>query len=156
MELNDLKSEFKPLGKKYKLPSFDELNEAFEIDRIERETDFLLREVRKSMMDKILRYIQFTEMMLNPAQAPPMFLMFLKEVTEGERKIIQGCYKNFVELELHSLRLEIDYEESKEAGLIREIFDTWQNTRPEMGKVIDVLEKNWNGSPSVKIKGYFG
>ena len=54
MELKDLKKEYGKLEKKHKLPSFKEVNETFEIDKIENESDCLVREVRKIIMDKII------------------------------------------------------------------------------------------------------
>lgn len=156
MELKDLKSEYEKIAKKYKLPAFGELNEAFEIDKIDRETDCLLREVRKVMMDKIVRYIHFIEMMINPTQAPPMFLIFVKDVTEKERAIIEKVYKNFVELELVNLRLEIDYSEAEEAKAIKDILDVWNRTKPDALSVIGIMDKNWKGTSVKKDKSYFG
>ena len=157
MELKDLKARYEKLSKKYKLPSFKELNECFEIDRIERDVDNVLREVRKVMMDKIIGYIRFLEMMISPAQAPPMFMIFVKSVSDSERKTIENVYKNFVELELTALKLEIDYSEEGEAKSIKNIFNVWNKVRPDMRKVLGVMEKNWNSSSSEKKeKTYFG
>jgi hypothetical protein len=156
MELVGLKKEYGNLAKKHGLPDFKEVNECFEIDRIERDTDFLLREVRKTMMDKVVGYIRFLEMMINPSQAPPMFMMFLKDVTEAEKKTIQTVYKNFIELELLSLKLEVDYSEAREAEAINGILKAWHDTRPDLRATIGVMEKNWNSGAEKKDKGYFG
>ena len=156
MELKELKSEYDKLVVKYKLPSFKELNEAFEIDRIERDTDCVLREVRKIMMDKIIGYVRFMEMMINPSQAPPMFMLFLKNVDGDERKTIEKVYKSFVELELHSLKLEIDYSEDEEAKAIKNILNIWNNTKGDLRASIGIMEKNWNSASVKKEKGYFG
>ena len=46
--LEELKKKYEKLQKQYSLPSFEKLNEEFDIEKIaENETDFLLREVRK-------------------------------------------------------------------------------------------------------------
>jgi len=156
MELKDLKTSYEKLSKKHKIPSFRELNECFEIDRIERDTDSVLREVRKVMMDKIIGYIRFLEMMISPAQAPPMFMIFVKSVSDSERKTIENVYKNFVDLELTALKLEIDYSEEGEAKSIKDIFNVWNKIRPDMRKVLGVMEKNWNSASVKKEKGYFG
>jgi len=156
MELKDLKSQYAKLVDKYGLPGFKELNEAFEIDRIDRDTDCILREVRKAIMDKIVGYIRFMEMMINPSQAPPMFLLFLKNVDDKEKKIIEMVYKNFVELELHSLKLEVDYSEEEEAKTIKRILKVWNETKLDLRGTIEIMEKNWNSSSTKKEKGYFG
>lgn len=55
-----LKKQYEPLRKKYKLPSFDELNKEFEIEKIqEKETDFILREIRKGMGEKVGAFLRF-------------------------------------------------------------------------------------------------
>jgi len=156
MELKDLKSQYDGLTRKYKLPAFKEVNEIFEIDRIERDTDCILREVRKAMMDKIVSYIRLVEMMLNPAQAPPMFMMFVKSIGDGDRKVIEEVYKNFIELELRSLKLEIDYAEEDEAKAIKHIIDVWHETEPSLRSLIGIMERNWRGTSEKKDKGYFG
>lgn len=157
MELKDFKVEFKKIAKKHKIPSFDELNECFEIDRIERDTDFLLREVRKTMMEKVVSYIRFLEMMLNPAQAPPMFLMFIKTLKEEDVKNLQKVYEKFIEVELLALRLEVDYSEDGEAKSIQKIFDMWNLQKKDLGKILDVMERNWKSvGTEKKERGYFG
>ena len=72
MELKDLKKEYSDLAEKYKLPSFKELNENFEIEKIDKDTEILLRDVRKVMMEKIVNSLGFLEMFLNPMNAPRM------------------------------------------------------------------------------------
>lgn len=156
MELKDLKLQYDGLTRKYKLPAFKEVNEIFEIDRIERDTDCILREVRKAMMDKIVSYIRLVEMMLNPAQAPPMFMMFVKSISDGDRKVIEEVYKNFIELELRSLKLEIDYAEEDEAKAIKHIIDVWHGTESSLRSLIGIMEKNWNSKSEKKDKEYFG
>ena len=42
------------LNKKHNLPKFDELNRDFEIDKLDKETDFLLKAIRKIIMEKIM------------------------------------------------------------------------------------------------------
>ncbi|MCH7568884.1 MAG: hypothetical protein IIA87_05695 [Nanoarchaeota archaeon] len=156
MKLKELKEGYAKLSKKYNLPDFKKLNEAFEIDRIERDTDNVLREIRKTMMDKIIGYIRFVEMLINPAQAPPIFMIFVKEISVRDRGVFENVYKNLIELELSSLKLEIDYSEVGEAETIKNIFQTWDNLKPDLRSVLDIMKKNLNSSPSKKEKGYFG
>lgn len=156
MELEELKSNYKELSKKYQLPSFEELNENFEIDRIDRDTDTLAREIRKVLMEKVISYIKFIEMILNPSTAPPMFLIFLKQITQDEKHTIEETYKPLVDLELKALKVEIEYSEKSEAEQISEINKTWNKIKPNLLKIIQIMEKNWNSSTNKKDKSYFG
>ena len=156
MELKDLKSQYTKVAEKYKLPSFTLINENFEVDRIERETECVVREVRKIMMDKIIGYIRFLEMMINPVQAPPMFLIFVRNINAEDKNVIEKVYKNFIELELLSLKLEIDYREEEEAKAIKKILEVWNKTKQDLKAVIEIMEKNWRSGENKKEKGYFG
>ena len=155
-EVSELRKKYEGFVENYDLPGFKELNEAFEIDRIEREGDCFLRDVRKSMMEKIVRYIHFIEMMINPAQAPPMFMIFVKNIGKSDRNALENVYKNFIELELRALKNEIDYSEKEEAESIKHIFDVWNKSKKELRMVIGIMEKNWKGSPEKKERDYFG
>ena len=157
MDLKELKKSYNDLSKKHKVPSFEKLNEYFEIDRIERDTDYILREVRKAMMEKIIGYVRFLEMILNPSQAPPMFIMFMKGITEKERGMVNDVYKSFIELELKSLKLEIDYSEEHEVETINLIFETWGEKRKVLKDIIGFFEKNWKTEKiDKKTRGYYG
>jgi DNA replication initiation complex subunit (GINS family) len=154
MELNDLKSEYEKLEKKYKLPSFKEINESFEIDRIDRESDILLRVVRKMMMEKILNSLGFVEMLMNPMNAPRMYHAYIKSMTPEEKKIIDKLYNDMSELSIASLECEIDYDENEEADLIKEVYNTWIGLRKDFKKVFEKIRK-----PSKEVKrdrDYFG
>jgi hypothetical protein len=51
VELSKIKKEYSVLEKKYDLPSFEELNQNFEIEKIEHESDCLIRVFRKMAID---------------------------------------------------------------------------------------------------------
>ena len=70
MGLKELKKKYADLSKKYKLPNFVNLNEDFEVEKIERDTDLLLKAIRKVMMEKIVNSMSFLEMLLNPVNSP--------------------------------------------------------------------------------------
>jgi hypothetical protein len=154
MELDELKKEYEPLGKKYGLPVFSELNNVFEIEKIERESEHLLKIVRKVMMEKIVQSLQFLEMLLNPMNAPRMYIPFVKSVTESDKKVLNDIYGKFAKLSIASLRLELDQGEEKEAELIKECFEVWKDTSGDFAGIIDKI-----GNPvefQKKDKGYFG
>ena len=156
MDLEELKLKYAKLSEKYNFISFKELNEAFEIDRIERETDCVLREVRKTMMDKVVNYMRFLEMFIYPSQAPANFMFFIKEINSFEKKVIEKIYMEFVELELNSLRLEVGYSEKNEAEAIKKIYRVWNSLKKDLLSVFDFMERNWKSVSNKKEKTYFG
>lgn len=155
MELKDLKKEYGVLAKKYKLPSFQEVNENFEIDKIDKETDCLLRLVRKVMMEKIVNSLSFLELLLNPMNAPRIYLDYIKSSISEDKKEIDKIYTSLGALSLASLDLEIDYTEKKEAEMIRRIYDSWIALKPEFRKILKNM-KHPNNIIVKKEKSYFG
>ena len=64
-KLAKLKKNYSEIGKKHKLPSFEEMNKEFQIEKVaEDETDFLLRDIRKAVGDKLANYMKFAEAVL--------------------------------------------------------------------------------------------
>jgi hypothetical protein len=155
MELEDLKEEYAKFEKKYKLPKFDELNLDFEIDKIDRETDFLLRVFRKVMMEKVVNSLQFLDMLLNPGNAPRIYYSYIKSMEEKDREIINKLYGKLGQLSLDSLYLEIDNTEEQEAELIKEIFKVWKEIGDDFKKILGNVKKP-QGNGMKKEKNYFG
>ena len=84
--LEDLKKDYEKLKSKYALPSFKELNEEFDIEKAaEQETECLIREVRKLIMEKVIAYLRFIEMLLNPSNAPMFFFALVKGLTSVDK-----------------------------------------------------------------------
>ncbi len=154
MELKELKKIYEILSRKYKLPSFKELNEDFDIEKIDKESDILLKVVRKIMMEKIINALGFLEMLLNPSNAPRMYIPFLSSMTMDDRKEIDSMYDVLAKLSLSVVLLETKYEEKKEAIAIRSIYDSWQGLKNKLESLVRKIER-----PSMqqkKEKSYFG
>lgn len=155
MEFVDLKKNYSILEKKYRLPAFDKLNEDFEIDKIDKESDLLLRYVRKIMMEKIVNSIGFLEMLLNPVNAPRIYISYVRSMTAEDKKIIDEMYSALGNLSVSALELEIDCSEKSEAEIIKHIYEIWQQQKPKFRKIINNLKKP-NNIAAKKEKSYFG
>jgi hypothetical protein len=159
MEVKELKKMYEELGKKFKLPSFKELDENFEIFKIDRESDALLRAVRKQMMEKIVNSVGFVEMLLNPANAPRMYFSYLRAMSAEDKKTLEGIYSAFSDLVILSLQAEIEYDEKTEVELIKKINQVWKDNSPGFLKILKNIVKpneNNNTGLSKKEKNYFG
>jgi len=145
--LAKIKNQYISLQKKYKLPSFSELNEDFEIEKLqERETDFLLRNVRRMITEKISNVLRFLELILNPSETPtPLFVFaMLKNISPETRKEIEVLYRKLSSIELSSLSLDINYNEKKEAELIKGIVKSWPKIKEGLGNITEKLEMAWS------------
>ena len=155
--LDDLKKDFSIYEKKYNLPSFEKLNEDFDIEKAaEKETDFLLREVRKIIMDKAIAYLRFIEMLINPSNAPMFFLGLIKSFTQEDKKILEKMYSKLGEFEINVIEIDNVYSEKDEAEFIINIYKEWQKMKEDMKKIIEALRRSWNSKSNKKEKGYLG
>ncbi len=145
MELSDLKSEYEKLHKMYSLPSFNEMNSHFDIGKIERDSGNILKDIRKVCSDKISHYLRLLELMLNPSQASPMFLILLKEITVKDKKVMESVFTSFIELEIEAYKLDVKPSLENESVLINKIFSVWNNNSSNLLFLIDILERNWKG-----------
>ena len=155
MELKELKEHYSKLEAKHKLPSFKELNDSFEIDKIDKESDTLLRVIRKVMMEKIVNSLGFLEMLLNPMQIPRMYMFFVKVMNMDDKNIIEKIYNEFSELSMNSLECEINYNEKDEAELIKKIFKKWISQKQNFQKIFSKIKNPGNGDLK-KERSYFG
>ena len=150
-----MKKRYEILQKKYKLPEFDNINSRFDIGKIEIYSGNLLRDIRSVMMERVLHYVRLLELMLNPAQATPVFMVLLREINNSDKEVMNRVFNSFVSLELKSFKLDIGSDEEKEAKHIKEIFETWDKTSDDLIKLIDVMERNWKTGQKKKDKDYF-
>ena len=155
--LDELKQDYEKFKKKYKLPSFQELNEEFDIEKVAaHETDCLLREIRKALMDKVIAYLRFIEMLLNPSNAPMFFLALVKGLTSNDKRILEKVYDKLGAFEIDVIELDCKYSEKEEASFICKIPKEWKGISEDVLKLVEILRRNWTQKSSKNHKGYFG
>lgn len=156
-DLENLKKDYLEIQKKYDLPSFDELNSDFQIEKsAEVETDFLIREIRKFMADKFSNYLRFTEAMLNPVNAPMFVFSIIKLLGVEEKKKLTKIYKTLTKNEIRLIELDIQFSEEKEIDFVKESYKMWQEIKKDLLEIIEVIKKAENNNFEVNGKSYFG
>lgn len=155
--LKELKKDYSKLQNQYKLSSFQNLNEDFDIEKIAgNETDYLLREIRKHIMDKVIAYLRFTEMLLNPSNAPMFFLSLIRGLNSQDKRILERMYERLGSLEIDVIVLDARYNEKDEAEFIEKVSKEWKDISKEMVKLTEVLKRNWNQKSNKNHRDYFG
>lgn len=155
--LADLKKDYSEIQRKYNLPSFEELNREFYIEKIaEAETDFLLREIRKFIADKFYNYMRLIETVLNPVNAPIFMFSLIKSITPEDKKKLGTIYDDMSEIYFEVIKLDAESSEKKDAEFTRKSYDSWLKIRKELSdsleKIKAVKDKNEENSGSK----YFG
>ena len=157
MEIKELKQQYEILQKKHNLPPFDDLNSTFDIGKIERDSGNLMRDVRRAMIEKVSHYLRLMELMLNPSQASPIFLILLKEITADDKRLLDAVFSSFIELEIASYSLDVKSSDSDESIFILKIYSVWNQQREQLIKLLGILERNWKQAAGShkRIRDYF-
>ena len=157
MGLERLKTEYLALHNKYGLPSFQKMNEDFYIEKIsESETEMLIREVRRTVGERLENYMRLIESLLNPVNVPMFVFSIIKLIGSEEKNKLQEMYKKLIQNEIKFVERDLEFNESKEAAFIRESYELWQEIKKELAKIFEKVEKNWGTKTEESNRGYFG
>lgn len=150
-----IKKKYNELKSRYSLPDFEELNKNFEISAIEHE-DFLLRQIRKRIANKINAMCEFLEDLLSPDNNMANIYEY-KAFDDDERKKIFELYRRLKVLEKSALELSLNPDEKNDADFINNFFSSWDKIRDEMAGFIKKIKSFWE-KESTKSSGvgYFG
>ena len=152
----DIEAEYNELSKKYNLPEFEILAQDFDIEKLcEKETTFLAREIRRTINEKIAAYIHLFETLTNP-QSPPMFVFkILKNITTEEKEQIQKFYKSLSRTQIQIMKLDTIYSEESEIKFIKETYKIWQDMKPEINRLFESFETNFDKNDITNKTSYF-
>jgi hypothetical protein len=152
-----LKENYSKLQLKYGLPDFDEFNKDFYIEKLsEVESDYLIRELRKFMIDKFSNYLRFIEAVLNPVNAQMFVFSVIKTLGNEEKEKLEKVYKKLSKKEVGVIELDLDFSEKKEAEFINDSFALWQDIKQTLLEVVQVIGDNWDREVIKGKKDYFG
>jgi hypothetical protein len=156
-DLEKLKKNYLEIQKRYSLPDFEELNDDFNIDKVsDIETEHLIREIRKVIVDKILNYIRLIESMLNPVNVPMFVFSVVRAMKIEDRKELAEIYKKLAKIEIELIDVDISFSEEKEAKFIKKSYKIWQEVKEKIGEIIKSVRENWDNKLETDTKGYFG
>ncbi|MFH1592155.1 MAG: hypothetical protein ABIB47_02185 [Candidatus Woesearchaeota archaeon] len=156
-KLKDLKKEYKKLQDKYNLPSFEQLNQDFHIEKVaEVETEILIREIRKFIADKLANYLRFIETLLNPMNAPMFVFSVMKSISVDDKGKLTKSYKRLAKNEVKLIKIDLEFSEEKEAEFVKESYRIWQEIKKDLSEIVEAIEQNWDNKFEVNGKGYLG
>ena len=155
--LETFKKDYAVLKEKYSLPSFQELNQEFEIEDLsETETDFLLRLIRKSLSEKTAFFSKFIEVIINPGEGGSLFAFSMaKSLAQEDRKALSEIYEKISKLQLESIKRDIAYSEKEEAIFIKKIYSFWEEAKKTLLRTLEIIDSNWDNGSKKSEKSYF-
>jgi len=158
-QLELLKESYAVLEKEYSLPAFTKMNKDFSIEKInEEETEYLIREIRRYVSEKINGYLRLTETLLHPNNAQMFVFTMIKSISKTENQKLQNIYKQLAAKEIDLIELDLEFNLEKEIKFINDSFSMWQEIKKEFLRLILKIKKDWkNGTKNnSKDRDYFG
>ena len=154
--LEDLKKNYESLKEKYDLPSFEEMNSFFTIEKLfEVQTESLLREIRRFCGERISSGMRIVESMLNPSNVQMFVYAICKSLTSKEKETLNEIYKKMTRFQLKALDIDLSFDEKEEAQFIKEIYQLWEEFSAEMKKILSNVKCSWDKEETKEGKGYF-
>ena len=158
-KLEKLKENYLKIQKEHDLPSFEDLNKDFHIEKIaELESELLIREVRRLVGDKMVNYMRFIENLLNPVNVPMFIFSIVKALSTEDKKKLSEMYGDLVKMEIVFIELDLEFSEEKESKFIKDSYKSWQKIKKDLLKVLDnvKIEGEKGGKIESNNRGYFG
>ena len=141
MSAKSLKKRYEALRKKYKLPSFDFVEAEFETSDIEEE-EFLLREIRKKIAEKL----ESMCIELQRALYPDQVLADMYEsrfFDDDEKKQLFELFKQLMSLHRSTIGLMVQSSEKADAEFVKTIAAKWQHYKAQFIKFAQKLKESW-------------
>jgi len=155
-KMEEIKKKYEDLEKKYKLPSFNNLNNEFEITTIEHE-EFLLREIRRKIIEKMELYTKVLESLLQPNTDSLSDMYECRIFGDEEKDKLFKLFKRLMYFDRLSIETSIDENDKKSAEFINDIWKEWDKIKKELSIFIKKLKEEWLKETKIKEElGYLG
>lgn len=155
--LEQLKEKYEQKKIDYGLPTFQEMTEEFEIEKVsEKETEFVLREIRRTILEKVSAYMHLFESIINPSSGSLLIFSVLKNIDEEAKKEIKEIYKKLAKIQIISMRLDTIYNEKEEAEFIIQVYKDWGKLKYPIFKLFEKFDKDFDVPNGSATGCYFG
>ena len=157
-DIAKFRSEYGEFKDEYKLPTFEFLNENFEIENLAGdETELFLKRIRKQITEKIYYHLRTLEAFMNPSNAPMFIFNIIKSFTSFEQELIKKVYNQLAGFEVDFFELEVICDEAKEANFIKKVALEWPEINEVLLKIHASMKLGYNKEASKKpSKSYVG
>jgi len=148
-----IEEKYSKLKAKYNLPDFKEINDFFEISTIEKD-DFLLREIRRKIADKVSLFAGILGGVVSTEPTPASMIEF-GNIEESDAKRAFEIYKKLMYWERYSAEIGAIGDEKNDAKFIKEFYEEWKTLRNDVAELIGKLKEAWKKGTKGMEEGYF-
>jgi len=152
----EIQKAYEKLAKKYSLPAFEAVNHELELSTIEN-TDFLLREMRHKLIERIDFFAKLIEEQLHPEGASFSSLNESSDFPESEKKKIYLLYKKLMFFIRMGIETAVENDDKDIADYFNAAFNAWQELKKELSAYTAKLKDSWAKDIEYKADlGYMG
>lgn len=154
--MDTIKRDYNELIKKYKLPSFEKLDEEFEIRAIEEnKSGRPIKAILRLIAGKLRSFLESLDPIINPNPSS-IYSMMASNNVDGEMKTeIFDFYMKIGSLYQICIYHELESDE-KTAEFIKSFWKEWPILKEKQKKYLKTVIDNWNKEPENKKAGYHG
>ena len=151
----DIKEEYSKL--KHPLPKFEDLDNEFEISNASiKNKNFLLRNIRRRVNEKVIFYCRIIEGLLYPNSNNIIGMLEIKFFNEEEKNNLSKIYKKLMQFERESLTIDVNPDDRKDVEYINTVFKQWRQYKEELIKITKKMRDSWKMQEEITKDSYFG
>jgi hypothetical protein len=152
--LEEVKKLYELERKRYGLPGFEELDEAFEVSRCEA-CLHILREIRRAINARLQWYADMLEPVLNPHSGSLHSLIESKIFEKGDTKELYELYKEIWSLVHEGIARNVAGSDRDEADYIKLVWKNYRKINQRMAEVSQKLAEGWKKQEAEEEKGEY-
>lgn len=137
-----VEKEYNELAKKYKLPSYAEINRIFQISTIEQ-TENLSVEIRRKIQEQIEPALEFVEHLIQPDPNVLSDMYECKYIDSDEKTHLLTIYKKLMKTLRANLELDLLDDEKEDCHFIASFTKEWQQLKQEILPFIVKIKTSW-------------
>ena len=151
-----VKDEYEKLRKKYNLPSFDSLDQEFDLSDLEKEKTVLM-DIRHSIRDKLEFGNGILDTISQPDTGSVRAMMECSFFSESEKKKAFLLSQRLMALWRGTTEAQLLNTEKSDAELIKLCYKEWPEIKEQILPFVKTMKEHWQKSMTAKQElGYFG
>lgn len=151
----EILKKYDTLRGKFSLPSYEEINNEFEIEGIESQT-FLLRAIRKKIIERIEPYIETFEQIIQ-GDAHITNIYESSQFSEKDKEEVFKLFKNLMKVRRKGSIAALSADMKTDADFIKEANSAWAEFKPKILTYLSMMKDGWEKDTSKKeATEYFG
>ena len=141
-KIEELKKGYSALAKKHSLPSFDKLDEQFEIRSIDLEKGNLINSIIRTIASQINNHLDNIYQAINPNQNSFYSMLLYNALNDKDREKISMFYQHTIELQFQAM-LALSGTEQEKIEYINIIYNKYPAIKKELRQYLNLFIEAW-------------